>query len=74
MPSPPERLLHEALLRVERAYNAAGITSVIDPGLSPREIGAYRSPITVGQPTVHASLMWAPQSGFWRPGAPIGFG
>ncbi len=64
MPSPPERLLHEALLRVERAYNAAGITSVIDPGLSPREIGAYRSLITVGQPTVHASLMWRLNPGF----------
>jgi len=36
MPSPPERMLHEALLRVERAYNAAGITSVIDPGLGAR--------------------------------------
>jgi len=38
MPRPPARLLHEALLRVERAYNAAGITSVIDPGLGPGEI------------------------------------
>ena len=64
MPSPPERLLHEALLQVERAYNAAGITSVIDPGLGPREIGAYRSLITVGQPTVHASLMWRLNPGF----------
>jgi len=64
MPSPPERVLHEALLRVERAYNAAGITSVIDPGLSPREIGAYRSLSAVGQPTVHASLMWRLNPGF----------
>jgi predicted amidohydrolase YtcJ len=64
MPSPPERLLHEVLLRVERAYNAAGITSVIDPGLSPREIGAYRSLTNVDQPTVHASLMWRLNPGF----------
>ena len=64
MPSPPERALHEALLRVERAYNAAGITSVIDPGLGSREIGAYRGLNTLGQPTVHASLMWRLNPGF----------
>jgi predicted amidohydrolase YtcJ len=58
LPSPPERLVHEALLRVERAYSAAGITSVIDPGLSPSQIKAYQSLATAGQPTVHASLMW----------------
>src|SRR5258708_34750602 len=29
MPSPPERLPHDGLLRVERAANAAGLTSVI---------------------------------------------
>jgi predicted amidohydrolase YtcJ len=64
MPSPTERMLHEALLRVERAYNAAGITSVIDPGLGAREIGAYHSLRTAGQPTVHASLMWRLNPGF----------
>jgi predicted amidohydrolase YtcJ len=61
LPAPPEHVLHEALRRVERAYNAAGITSVIDPGLSPREIDAYR---TLPEPTVHASLMWRLHPGF----------
>jgi predicted amidohydrolase YtcJ len=61
IPAPPEHVLHAALRRVERAYNAAGITSVIEPGLSPREIDAYR---TLPEPTVHASLMWRLHPGF----------
>ena len=61
MPSPPEQVVHEALRSVERVYNAAGITSVIDPGLSPTEIDAYRS---LSNPTVHASLMWRLHPGF----------
>jgi predicted amidohydrolase YtcJ len=61
MPAPPEHVLHEVLLRVERAYNVAGITSVIDPGLSPAEISAYQS---LAQPTIRASLMWRLNPGF----------
>ncbi len=64
MPSPPERQLHEVLLRIEREYNAAGITSVIDPALSAEQIGAYRSLASRGKPTVHASLMWRLEPGF----------
>ncbi len=54
-------VLHEALARVEAAYNAAGITSVIDPGLGATEIGAYRE---FGTPTVRASLMWRLNPGY----------
>ena len=61
MPSPPADVLHQVLSRVEQAYNAAGITSVIDPGLSPEQISAYRS---LGAPSVHASLMWRLNPGF----------
>ena len=64
VPPPPEHALHDVLLRVQHAYNAAGITSVIDPGLSPREIDAYRNLASAGQPSVHASLMWRLDPGF----------
>jgi predicted amidohydrolase YtcJ len=64
MPAPPAHLLHEVLLRIGRAYNAAGITSVIDPGLSVAQISAYRTLAETGQPTVHASLMWRLDPGF----------
>jgi hypothetical protein len=61
MPPPPEHVLHAALQRVEQAYNAAGITSVIDPGLGPAEIDAYRH---FASPSVRASLMWRLNPGF----------
>jgi predicted amidohydrolase YtcJ len=61
VPPPPEQVLHQALERIEHAYNEAGITSVIDPGLGLREIAAYRS---LPNPTVHASLMWRLNPGF----------
>ncbi|HET6316402.1 MAG TPA: amidohydrolase family protein [Chloroflexota bacterium] len=64
LPDPPERVLHDVLLRVERAYNAAGITSVIDPGLSPPQIQAHQTLASAGQPTVRASLMWRLDPGF----------
>ena len=64
MPTPSEALLHEVLLKIERAYNAAGITSVIDPGLNVAQINAYRSR---QQPMVRASLMWRLQPGFSDP-------
>jgi predicted amidohydrolase YtcJ len=64
MPTPPEHVLHQVLLRVEQAYNAAGITSVIDPGLTAREIDAYRTLTAAGQPTVRASLMWRLNPGY----------
>ncbi|HEY2592721.1 MAG TPA: amidohydrolase family protein, partial [Chloroflexota bacterium] len=61
MPPPPRPVLHQALARVEQTYNAAGITSVIDPGLGVAEIGAYREFAT---PTVRASLMWRLNPGY----------
>jgi predicted amidohydrolase YtcJ len=64
MPAPPEHALHEALLRIERAYNAAGITSVIDPGLNAAQIAAYKSLARGAAPTVRASLMWRLNPGF----------
>jgi predicted amidohydrolase YtcJ len=64
IPSPPQRQLHDVLLRVERDYNAAGITSVIDPALSAEQISAYTSLPTTGEPSVHASLMWRLEPGF----------
>src|SRR5579864_2716761 len=64
MPSPPRDAVHQVLLRIQRAYNAAGITSVIDPGLSTDQISAYRSLASAGTPSVHVSLMWRLNPGF----------
>jgi predicted amidohydrolase YtcJ len=64
MPSAPEHVLHQVLLKIQRAYNAAGITSVIEPGLSPAQISAYKSLAKTGQPSVRASLMWRVNPGF----------
>jgi predicted amidohydrolase YtcJ len=61
MPPPPTPALHQALRHIERAYNAAGITSVIDPGLGVAEIAAYRA---FNAPTVRASLMWRLNPGY----------
>jgi predicted amidohydrolase YtcJ len=61
LPELSEQVLHQVLVRIERAYNAAGITSVIDPGLTPAQIRAYRS---LSRPTVRASLMWRLHPGF----------
>jgi predicted amidohydrolase YtcJ len=61
VPAPPKHVLHAALARVEPEYNAAGITSVIDPGLGPAEIAAYRD---FASPTVRASLMWRLNPGY----------
>jgi predicted amidohydrolase YtcJ len=64
VPNPPEAALHEVLIRIQRDYNAAGITSVIDPGLSPSQIRAYQTLASTAQPTVRASLMWRLNPGF----------
>jgi predicted amidohydrolase YtcJ len=65
MPAPARAVLWQVLARIEQAYNAAGITSVIDPGLTLAEIDAYRTlASTTSQPTVRASLMWRLNPGY----------
>jgi predicted amidohydrolase YtcJ len=64
MPAPPDGVLHEVLLRIERACNATGITSVIDPGLNAAQIATYRTLANTARPTVRASLMWRLNPGF----------
>jgi len=47
----------EAIVRACRLYNAAGITAVVEPGLTASEMQAYEVARRAGRLTVHATLM-----------------
>jgi predicted amidohydrolase YtcJ len=64
LPAPSDADLREALVSVTRAYNQAGITSIIDPGLGPREIGVYRALRDDGRLSVRSTVMWRLAPGF----------
>jgi hypothetical protein len=59
MPQPTEDELVEAIGRASRAYNALGITAVVDPGLLPRQLDAYQRAAAAGRLTVRADLLMA---------------
>jgi predicted amidohydrolase YtcJ len=65
---PPSRAESIAILAdVCAAYNAVGLTSIADPGLTPEEFGIYAACATQGRLTVRSHLMvgaW----GFYPPG------
>jgi predicted amidohydrolase YtcJ len=67
LPAATEADLRSALRSVMAIYNQAGITSVIDPGLSEREIGIYRDLRKDGLMTVRSSVMWRFAPGFDDP-------
>ena len=59
--TPQDRL--EALRAVLALYREAGITSVIEPGLQPVEMAAYRELVTAGELTTRTSMMWSLEPG-----------
>lgn len=58
LPKPSVDEFRAALDLVQRRYSAAGITSVIDPGLTLEEMDAYKTIYGEGQQKVRVSMMW----------------
>jgi len=57
LPQPTEEELTAAIAAAGRAYLAVGITSVLEPGLTPRDIRAYQRARAEGRLLVRANLM-----------------
>ena len=56
---------HEAaLVAMQAQYNAAGLTSVLDPGLEPPEMAAYRALRDRNELTLRVNMMWRLQPAF----------
>ncbi len=53
----------DALRAVLNLYREAGLTSVIEPGLQPDEMDAYRELAERGELTTRTSMMWAIEPG-----------
>ena len=65
LPKPSLDQYREALKQVQQHYAAAGITAVIDPGLSLGEMEVYRTLDAEGALKVRVSMMWkVPSPGF----------
>jgi predicted amidohydrolase YtcJ len=61
----PAQAEHEAALAAMQAqYNAAGLTSVVDPGLQPDEMAAFRALRDRNELTVRVNMMWRLHPGF----------
>ena len=59
IPAPPEDELVAAIATACRAYNAAGLTAVADPGLAPAQVRAYDRARREGVLTVRTDLLLA---------------
>ncbi len=57
MPQPTEEELVASIARASRAYNALGITAVVDPGLRPHELDAYQRAAAEGVLSVRSDLL-----------------
>ena len=57
LPEPASAQLSSAIKRANRLYNAAGLTGVIEPGLTPVELRAYQALHADGKLTVRTVLM-----------------
>jgi predicted amidohydrolase YtcJ len=58
LPKPSMDHYRAALEEVQKRYSAAGITSVIDPGLTLEEMEAYKTIYGEGPQKVRVSMMW----------------
>ncbi|MFJ5956923.1 amidohydrolase [Paenarthrobacter sp. NPDC092416] len=58
LPKPGLEDYRAALEAVQQQYSAAGITAVIDPGLTLDEMDAYKAVYAEGQQKVRVSMMW----------------
>lgn len=64
LPSPSDADLLQAARSVQALYNQAGITSLIEPGLGPREMGIWRRLREEGDLTLRLNMMWRFAPGF----------
>jgi predicted amidohydrolase YtcJ len=64
LPKPSPETYARALALVQQRYAAAGLVSVIDPGLTRAEMDAYRAADDAGALDLRVSMMWrAPEAG-----------
>ncbi len=59
MPQPTEPDLVAAIARASRAYNALGVTAIVDPGLRPHQLDAYARAEREGALSVRSDLLMA---------------
>jgi len=64
LPRPDRQQETEALRAAIRAYHAAGITSVIEPGLEPSQLAAFQALWANGELTVRTTAMLRVEPGF----------
>ncbi|MBV9544119.1 MAG: amidohydrolase [Chloroflexi bacterium] len=64
VPPPTQQQLESALLAMQARYNAAGLTSVLEPGLHPREMAVWRALRDRGELSIRGTLMWRLHPGF----------
>ncbi|MBV9172010.1 MAG: amidohydrolase [Chloroflexi bacterium] len=64
LPRPSQTELESALTALQKEYNAAGITSVLEPGLEPHEMDAFRALRSRNELTVRVTMMWRLRPGF----------
>jgi hypothetical protein len=57
MPQPTEDELVEAIGRASRAYNALGLTAVVEPGLLPHQLDAFQRAAAEGVLSVRTDLL-----------------
>ncbi|MBV9598863.1 MAG: amidohydrolase [Chloroflexi bacterium] len=64
VPRPSQAELESALLALQKRYHAAGMTSVLEPGLEPHEMAAYRALRQRQELQVRVTMMWRLRPGF----------
>ena len=57
VPAPSREERRQALRAVQRAYHAAGICGVIDPGLAPEDMSIYEDLLRAGELTMRSVVM-----------------
>ena len=64
VPQPGQAELEGALRAMQAEYNAAGLTSVLEPGLEPREMAAFQALREQDALSVRVTMMWRLHPGF----------
>ena len=64
VPQPTSDQLQSALLAMQREYNAAGLTGVLEPGLEPREMAAFQALRDRNELSVRMAMLWRLHPGF----------
>jgi predicted amidohydrolase YtcJ len=64
VPQPTSEQVQAALLAMQREYNAAGLTGVLEPGLEPREMAVFQALRARDELSVRVAMFWRLHPGF----------